>query len=89
MKIVAPFVMLLVFAAIVAMVLCNALLNQTIVFGFAVLSLSGATLKALPFSEQQSDTYNAPLFRPWPWWRTSKTKREDTSASLRTERLSD
>jgi drug/metabolite transporter (DMT)-like permease len=77
MKYVAPIVMLFVVGAIALMICSGTLLNQPIILGFAILSLSGATLKALPFSEQQPETFNVPMFRPWPWWRTESTKRKN------------
>lgn len=76
MKYVAPIVILLVVAAIVAMICFKTPLNQPIILGFAILSLSGATLKGLPFSEQQPETFDVPMFRPWPWWRTESKKEQ-------------
>jgi len=73
LKIVAPSVILLVLLAVGTMIHLGKPLNEPTVLGLAILSLSGATLRALPFSEQQPDTFSTPLFRPWPWWRTEST----------------
>ena len=69
LKYVAPSVLLLVVVALFAMYIQKKPLNQPLVLGFSILGFSGATLRSLPFSEQQPETFDAPLFRPWPWWR--------------------